>query len=85
LGKTAMIAYFASGAPAAATGRSYLPDLIVLPIENPTQAKQLLEKAKSQKATHFVERTYKGVEIRETQKKQLPELFSSCAGAFLCR
>jgi hypothetical protein len=44
------------------------PDLIVLPIENPTQAQQLLEKTKSQKATQFVERTYKGVQIRETQK-----------------
>lgn len=82
LGKTAMIAYFASGAPAAATGRSYLPDLIVLPIENPTQAKQLLEKAKSQKATHFVERTYKGVQIRETQKSNTQNYSAAVLGRF---
>ncbi len=82
LGKTAMIAYFASGAPAAATGRSYLPDLIVLPIENPTQAKQLLEKAKSQKATHFVERTYKGVQIRETQKSNSQNYSAAVLGRF---
>ena len=76
LGKTMMIAYVGSRVPmpgqtkgqASLFGRSLLPDLIVLPIESPTQAQQLFEKAKTQKATQFFERTYKGIQIRETFK-----------------
>lgn len=76
LGKTMMVAYLGSkvpmpGAtqkPSSLFGRSLLPDLIVLPVESPTQAQQLFDKTKSQKATQFFERTYKGIQIRETLK-----------------
>ncbi|HEY9651023.1 MAG TPA: DUF3352 domain-containing protein [Coleofasciculaceae cyanobacterium] len=80
LGKTAMIAYLASRTSSAGAAKGQVPspgipfvkqpDLIVLPIENPGQARQLLAKAKSQKVTQFVERTYRGVQIRETQKSK---------------
>ncbi|HEY9596093.1 MAG TPA: DUF3352 domain-containing protein [Cyanophyceae cyanobacterium] len=78
LGKTAMIAYLAPRTSPAGAAKGQppspgipfvkQPDLIVLPIENPAQARQLLAKAQSQKVTQFVERTYRGVQIRETQK-----------------
>jgi hypothetical protein len=76
LGKTMMVAYLGSKVPIPGTtqkpsslfGRSLLPDLIVLPVESPTQAQQLFDKTKSQKATQFFERTYKGIQIRETLK-----------------
>lgn len=45
-----------------------LPDLMILPIDNPAHAKEILAKTKSQKVTQFGERTYRGVQIRETQK-----------------
>jgi hypothetical protein len=54
--------------PSSLFGRSLLPDLMVLPVESPTQAQQLFDKTKSQKATQFFERTYKGIQIRETLK-----------------
>jgi hypothetical protein len=76
LGKTMMIAYLgtrvpmpgATQKPSSLFGRSLLPDLMVLPVESPTQAQQLFDKTKSQKATQFFERTYKGIQIRETLK-----------------
>lgn len=39
----------------------------VLPIANPVAAKQILEKPKPLKQGKWIERSYKGVEIRETQ------------------
>ncbi len=45
-----------------------LPDLIILPINNPAQAKEIWAKTTYQKVTQFGERTYRGVQIRETQK-----------------
>ncbi len=89
LGETAMIAYLSSVALPADTGqvplsgRSLLPDIIVLPIENPTQAKELLEKANSQQANRFVERSYEGIRIRETQKGNSRELSTAVLGRFL--
>jgi hypothetical protein len=91
LGKTVMIAYLASGTSTAGTGQVAPtgmpfvkpPDLIVLPIENPTQAQQLLEKTKSQKATQFIERTYKGVQIRETQKSNAQNYSAAVLDRFL--
>jgi hypothetical protein len=90
LGKTVMVAYLPFGAAVGTvpgqvppTGNSYLPDIIVLPIENPTQAKQLLEKTKSQKATQFFERTYKGIQIRETQKSNSQNFSATVLGRFL--
>lgn len=92
LGKMVMIAYLPSGAPAAGVAQGQVPstgipfvkqpDLLVLPIEKPLQARQLLEKAKSQKATQFVERTYKGVQIRETQKSKSPNYSVAVLGRF---
>ena len=93
LGKMVMIAYLPSAAPSAGTAQGQVPsttipfvkqpDLLVLPIENPLQARQLLEKAKSQKATQFVERTYKGVQIRETQKSNAQNYSAVVLGRFL--
>jgi len=78
LGKTVMVAYLPYGASAAGTGTAQAspteisfvkqPDLIVLPIDKPTEAKQLLDKAKSQQSTQLAERSYKGISIRETKK-----------------
>ncbi|WP_348251786.1 DUF3352 domain-containing protein [Trichocoleus sp. ST-U1] len=41
--------------------------VMVLPIENPLQAKQALEKYRNPTSSKFVERIYKGIKIRETQ------------------
>ena len=79
LGKTVMISYL----KLPSTDSSYLPDLIVLPIVNPTQAQQLLEKTKSQKTTQFVERTYKNIQIRETQKSNSQNYSVAVLGRFL--
>ena len=43
--------------------------IVVLPIQNPLQAKELLEKPRSQAAGKLVDRTYKGFQIKETQGK----------------
>ncbi|MBD1836030.1 DUF3352 domain-containing protein [Cyanobacteria bacterium FACHB-472] len=40
--------------------------VMVLPINDPLQAKQVLERARPQTANKFVERDYKGIKIRET-------------------
>lgn len=58
------------------------PDLIVLPMENPAQAKQILDKAKSQKVTQVGERIYKGVPIRETQKSNGNNYAAAALGRF---
>ena len=76
LGKTVTVAYLPSGAAAAGKGQApppevpffKQPDLMVLPVAKPVEAKQLLDKAKSQPATKLATRTYKGIQIRETQK-----------------
>lgn len=71
LGKTVMIAYLPSGG---ATPQSApfvkQPDLMVLPIDKQTEAKQRLEKAKSQSGKQLAQRTYKGISIQETKKNQ---------------
>lgn len=76
VGKEIMIAYLPSSAPITPTNPKtpaiapspldQLGMVMVLPIENPVQAQQLLEKPDSPK-TKFLERTYKGVRIREQQ------------------
>lgn len=91
LSKTVMIAYLESRAPMPGAspgktplfGRSLLPDLIVLPMQSPAQAQQLFEKAKSQKATQFFERTYKGIPIRETYKSNAQNYSIALLGRFL--
>ena len=92
VGKTVMIAYLPSGARGTGAAKGQVspaglpfvqqPDLIVLPIENPTQAQQLLEKAKSQKTTQFVERTYKGIQIRETKRSNAQNYSAAVLGRF---
>jgi hypothetical protein len=75
VGKEIMLAYLSSEVPVsppnAKTPTSVAPVtqlamVMLLPIENPVQAQQLLDKPDSQK-TRFIERTYKGVQIRERQ------------------
>lgn len=88
LGKTVMIAYLPSGAgngQASSTAAPFVkqPDLIVLPIEKPVEAKQVLEKAKSQPATQLAERTYKGIQIRETKKSNVPNYSVALLDRFL--
>lgn len=78
LGETVMIAYQgdSTSAPETESEQTFpvtlpfikLPDLIILPIDNPAHAKEILAKTKTQKVTQFGERTYRGVQIRETQK-----------------
>ena len=51
--------------PQANVGQQSL--VIVLPIANPAAAKQLLEQPKPLKQGKWIERNYKGLEIRETQ------------------
>lgn len=78
VGETVMIAYRGDStfAPETEPGQTSsvglpfikLPDLILLPIDNPTQARQIWDKTKSQKVTQFGERSYRGVQIRQTQK-----------------
>lgn len=73
IGKEVSIALLAP--PAAANAPNAAPVLpkpvaiVVLPIQNPLQAKQLLEKPRSQTAGKLVDRTYKGFQIKETQGK----------------
>ena len=90
LGKTVTIAYLNSATPKTAPGQKPSsaiplinpPDLIVLPIANSAQAKQLLEQSKSQKITQFSERTYKGIQIRETQKSNSQNYSAAVLGSF---
>ncbi|MCT7979292.1 DUF3352 domain-containing protein [Laspinema olomoucense] len=51
--------------PAAFSGRQSL--LMVLPIANPSRAKQILESAQPPQGGRWVPRTYKNIEIKETQ------------------
>ncbi|MGQ4649192.1 DUF3352 domain-containing protein [Lyngbya aestuarii] len=74
LGEAVMIAYLPSAAlttPEDAESllpkRSWIPDLMILPMKNPVEAKQLLAKAKSRPEKPLVERAYKGIRILETQ------------------
>ncbi len=76
VGKEVMIAYLSSQTPVSTPEPTPSPSaaalptqqsvVMVLPIQNPIQAQQLLEKAKSGKSK-LVERVYKDVQIRETQ------------------
>jgi len=80
LGETVMIAYLASGTPAAAP-LFQPPDLIVLPIEDPVQAKQLLDKANSTRQLRA--RNYKGIRIQETKQNQSQQFTAAVLGRFL--
>lgn len=75
VGKTVMIAYLpadtAAGKSTPTSGPFVKqPDLIILPIDQPTEAKQLLEKAKSQPDKPLTQRTYKTIQIQETSKNK---------------
>ena len=95
LGETVMIAYLGAGTPTVQeedkedteeelpTEIPFIkqPDIIVLPIENPVQAKLLLDKANSKR--QFIDRTYKGIPIRETKKNQSQQFSAAVVGRFL--
>ncbi|HEY9693613.1 MAG TPA: DUF3352 domain-containing protein [Oculatellaceae cyanobacterium] len=66
LGKQVMIGYLASGA-STTTPLTQQSIVMVLPIEDPLKARQLLDKPRSAKASQFVERNYKGINIKEAQ------------------
>lgn len=76
VGKEVMIAYLSSQTPATTpeptpspSAAAPLPQntvVMVLPIDKPDQAQKLLEKANSGNTGKLVQRTYKGVQIRET-------------------
>jgi hypothetical protein len=91
LGKTLMMAYLGSRKPVPGTpqgqlpllGQLFPPDVIVLPLANPIQARQLFDKTKSQKATQFFERTYKGILIRETHKSNSQNFSLALLGRFV--
>ena len=93
LGKTVITAYLASRVPTTGTTQGQAsplgipffrqPDILVLPIENPTQVRQLLDKPKSQQATPLVERTYKGIQIRETQRSKSLNYSATVLGRFV--
>lgn len=87
LGKTVMIAYLpantATGKATPTAPFANQPDLIVLPIEKPVEAKQLLEKAKSQPEQKLVTRTYKGIQIRETKKNNAQNYSVAILDSFL--
>ncbi|NES25378.1 MAG: DUF3352 domain-containing protein, partial [Symploca sp. SIO3E6] len=80
LGETVMIGYLESGTPAE-TPFLKQPDLIVLPIENQIQAKELLAKANSKR--QLLARNYKGIQIRETKKNKSQQFSAAVLGRFL--
>lgn len=73
IGKEVSIALLApaatNNAPNAAPVLPKPVAIVVLPIQNPLQAKQLLDKPRSSTAGKLVDRTYKGFQIKETQGK----------------
>ncbi|MGB5961921.1 MAG: DUF3352 domain-containing protein [Coleofasciculaceae cyanobacterium] len=82
LGKTVMIAYLpANTATPPAAPVVNQPDLIVLPIEKPAEAKQLLEKAQSKQK--LATRTYKGLQIQETKKNNAQNYSVAILDSFL--
>jgi hypothetical protein len=88
LGKTVMIAYLPTNtatSKALPTAAPFVnqPDLIVLPIQKPEAAKQLLEKTKSQPDKKLATRTYKGIQIRETKKNNAQNYSVALLDSFL--
>lgn len=87
LGKMVIIAYLpantATGKATPTAPFANQPDLIVLPIEKPVEAKQLLEKAKSQPDQKLATRTYKGIQIRETKKNNAQNYSIAILDSFL--
>jgi hypothetical protein len=91
LGKTITVAYLGSKPPVTESTpekgqqlpSSLRPDLIILPIQSPNQARQLFEKLKTRNTTQFFERTYKGIPIRETHTSQAQNYSVALLGRFL--
>lgn len=89
IGKEVTIAYLSSvvGTPnSSSSGAIPLaqPSMVmVLPIDNAVLAQQLLEKAKSRQQGKLVERTYKDVQIRETQSTSSQTLSTAVLGRSL--
>ncbi|MBW4577931.1 MAG: DUF3352 domain-containing protein [Aphanothece sp. CMT-3BRIN-NPC111] len=94
LGKEVTIATLASrtstatsnptkSAPGGAVPLAQHPTIMVLPIEDPLKAQQLLSKPKSPSSPKFVERTYKGIQIRETRTAKSQNLSTTVLGRSL--
>jgi hypothetical protein len=90
LGKQVTIAYLPSKA-AAATAKPIQPTpplaqqsmVMVLPIDDALKAQQLLEKPNSPSSGKFVQRNYKGIQIRQTQGSSSQNLSTTLLGRFL--
>lgn len=88
LGKEVTVAYLPSGLSAATNNPTNSPAtqqsmVMVLPIDNPVTAQQLLEKPKASNVGKFVERTYKGVQIRERQGASSQYVSTTVLGHYL--
>lgn len=80
VGDEVMIAYLSPLTAVPATQQSVV---MALPIENPIQAKQVLEKTKSLQSGKLVERDYKGIQIREVQGTSAQTFSTALVGNFL--
>jgi len=79
VGSEITVAFLSSSGPSASSStlspaQSKKPLVMVVPVANPLLAKQLLDQQESQET--WVERSYKGIEIKETQKTA-DELYST--------
>lgn len=80
VGDEVMIAYLS---PSSAVPAAQQSVVMALPIENPLEAKQVLEKTKSPQSGKLVERDYKGVQIREVQGTSAQTFSTALLGRFL--
>ncbi|AOX01620.1 hypothetical protein BJP34_21200 [Moorena producens PAL-8-15-08-1] len=86
LGEDVTLAYFSPRdlSPAVLSNdQSVFPSLIVLPIDKLTQAMELFKKAKSQSGKQWVERTYRGIQVYETNKSNSQKYSVAVLGRFL--
>lgn len=86
LGQDVTLAYFSPRdlSPAVLSNdQSVFPSLIVLPIDKLTQAMELFKKAKSQSGKQWVERTYRGIQVYETNKSNSQKYSVAVLGRFL--
>ena len=69
VGKEVTIAFLPAPLPTATTPPTATQPatIVILPIQNPAQAKQILERPRPEAEGKLVERTYKGFQIREKQ------------------
>lgn len=89
VGQEATFAFFApkaplpnSNPPSASQGLPEWSQVMVLPIANPSTARQVLERQNPQNPP-WIERDYKGVQIREKQATDSPQAVTVLDGRFL--